>query len=74
MSGREQYDERIPAKNLQRGDQIHLTVMGGDEYEEVVSVRAAVGGIRVTMYGWGGEHTDLLTPNFKVWIKKRDRS
>jgi hypothetical protein len=78
VSGREQYDRHILASEVKRGDHLHLTVMGGDEYVEVTFKRNVPGethrhGSDYTVLkwtSWGGEVMDRVPFGQKVWVKK----
>lgn len=69
-SGRERYDRQIRADELKKGDQLHLTFMGGDEYCTVIDVRQAEDG----SFEWEADSwaviKDDVSPETKVWIKR----
>ena len=78
MSGRERYDRQIPVEDVKRGDMLHLTLMGGDEYVEVIFKRNIPGdtdrhGSDYTVLkwdSWGGEVMDRVPFGTKVWVRR----
>ena len=74
MTGRKDYDRQIRADEVKRGDQLHLIVMGGDEYVEVTFKRNYPGnGCDYTVLkwdSWAGPVVDRVPFGQKVWVKK----
>lgn len=78
MYRREDVDRQILASEVKRGDQLHLTFMGGDDYVEVTFKRNVPG--QTDRHGrdytilkfdtYGGEVTDRVPFGQKVWVKK----
>lgn len=71
---REKVDRHILASDVKRGDLLHLTVMGGDEYVEVTFKRNYPGNgcdyTGLKWDSWGGEVYDRVPFGKKVWVKK----
>lgn len=66
---RERYDRQIRAERLVTGDQLHLTVMGGDEYFEVTEVRRVGSTIYWKATGVANLQ-DTVPCDSLVWVKK----
>jgi hypothetical protein len=70
VSGREHYDREIRADGVRKGDQLHLTFMGGDGYVTVDYKRSAHGFTTLKWNSWGGPVKDRIPNNKMVWVKK----
>lgn len=71
MSGRERYDRKIRADEAEVGDELHLTVMGGDEYVTLEKAEPASSTeTRFKWTSWGGPIEDVVASDMPVWVKK----
>ncbi len=69
--GREEYDNKILAKDLKVGDRLHLTFMGGDDYALITSVNKGRGKVVWRGLCWA-ELKDVVRENTELWIKKEN--
>ncbi len=69
--GREQYDNKIFARDLKVGDKLHLTFMGGDDYVVINNIKKGRGKVAWEGICWG-ELKDVINENEELWIKKDD--
>jgi hypothetical protein len=68
--GREEHDDLIPAREVLVGDEVHVTVMGGDEYMSVRKAEHTDGHVQLTFSTWGGDVDDDLDPEYEVWVRR----
>lgn len=64
-------DEEIRAADIQVGDELHLTVMGGDEYVTVETKETDDLTTTWSWTSWGGRVEDTVPNDTVVWVKKR---
>lgn len=64
-------DDQIRAADVREGDELHLTVMGGDEYVTVESKKSEAGMTTWSWTSWGGRVKDTVPDHKMIWIKKR---
>lgn len=64
-------DEQIRAGDVREGDELHLTVMGGDEYVPVEFKKSEHGMTTLKWTSWGGPIEDQIDDEMQVWIRKR---
>lgn len=66
-TGRARYDNEVSAKELKKGDMLHLTFMGGDDYVQLSDVRQSNGLTYWTSYCG---LSDVVSNETKVWRKQ----
>lgn len=69
--GRARYDNKVKAKEVQVGDQLHLTFMGGDDYVEVYFVEHHLDTHEVTWKAHSySDLSDTVHEDMEMWVKK----